>query len=63
MQPKFLVNRIPLVLCILLLFTFFGVQAHPAAATSPTYVRIVDATPDAGVISIFVDGIKVVDNV
>ena len=63
MQPTFLVRRIPLTLCILLLFALFGVQAHPAAATSPTYVRIVDATPDAGVTSIFVDGIKVVDNV
>ena len=63
MQPKFLVRRLSLALCIVVLFALFGVQAHPAAATSPTYVRIVDATPDAGVTSIFVDGTKLVDNV
>jgi Domain of unknown function (DUF4397) len=63
MQPKFLGRPISLALGILVLFALFGVQAHPAAATtSPTYVRIVDATPDAGITDMFVDGTKLVAN-
>ena len=68
MQPQFLVRRISLALGMLLLFALFGVRAHPAAASttspmsSPTYVRIVDATPDAGVTSMFVDGTQFVEN-
>jgi hypothetical protein len=68
MQPQFLVRRISLALGMLLLFALFGAQTHPAAARttspmySPTYVRIVDATPDAGITSMFVDGTQLVEN-
>src|SRR5256884_5452559 len=57
------VRRISLVLGVLALITFFSIQAKPAsAATSPSFVRIIHASPFVGTADVFVDGSKLLSS-
>ncbi|MBV9259574.1 MAG: DUF4397 domain-containing protein [Ktedonobacteraceae bacterium] len=47
---------------LLLVVVLFIGQAHFVSAESPTFVRVVDASPDASVTSIFVGGKEIVHN-
>src|SRR6266513_4164729 len=52
-------RRLSLVLGVLALIVLFGIQAKPAsAATSPSFVRIIHASPFVGTADVFVDGSK-----
>ena len=35
-----------------------GTRPLPASAANPSFVRIVDASPDVGIVAVFVDGSK-----
>src|SRR5438128_131562 len=62
-QPlALLVRRIALLLSVLALVALFGVQARPASAESPAFVRVVHASPDIGTADVFLDGTKVLSN-
>jgi len=50
--------RIFLLFGILAFFVLFGVQALPASAGAPSYVRLIQASPDVGTVDVFVDGNK-----
>src|SRR6266702_5873570 len=57
------VRRISLVLGVLALIASFGIQAKPAsAATSPSFVRIIHASPFVGTADVFVDGTKLLSS-
>ncbi len=57
------VRRISLVLGVLALIASFGIQAKPAsAATSPSFVRIIHASPFVGTADVFVDGSKLLSS-
>lgn len=49
-----------LLICLL---AFTGRQGFAASAASPSFVRIVDASPDAAVVDVFVDGKKFLGNI
>ena len=51
-------------LLTLLLLLFLGTQALPASASapSPSFVRLVNASPDVGTVDVFVDGAKFLGN-
>jgi len=56
-------RRLSLVLGVLALIAFFGTQAKPAsAATSPSFVRIIHASPFVGTADVFVDGSKLLSS-
>ena len=51
------------VLGLLALVSLFGVQARPAsAATSPSFVRVIHASPFVGTADVFVDGAKLLSS-
>ena len=50
--------RIALLFGLLAFFVLFGVQALPASAEAPSYVRLIQASPDVGTVDVFVDGNK-----
>ena len=55
----FLVCRLFLVLGmigIIAFATFFGLQQHSASAASPSYIRVIHASPFVGTADVFVDG-------
>lgn len=55
-------RRLALVLGVLALLASFGIQAKPAsAATSPSFVRIIHASPFVGTADVFVDGSMTVE--
>ena len=54
--------RIFLLFGLLAFFVLFGVQALPASAGAPSYVRLIQASPDVGTVDIFVDGAKFLGN-
>ena len=57
------VRRLALVLGVLALLASFGIQAKPAsAATSPSFVRIIHASPFVGTADVFVDGSKLLSS-
>lgn len=58
-----LVWRVALVLGLLALFALAGMRALPASAASPSFIRIVDASPDVAIVDVFVDGAKFLGNV
>src|SRR6266496_307213 len=51
-----LVRRVFLTFALLTLLLLFGTQALPVSAESPSFVRLVNASPDVGIVDIFVDG-------
>jgi Domain of unknown function (DUF4397) len=50
------------VLGLLALVSLFGVQARPASAASPSFVRIIHASPLVGTADVFVDGAKLLSS-
>src|SRR5947209_7124219 len=57
------VRRISLVLGVLALIASFGIQAKPSSqATSPSFVRIIHASPFVGTADVFVDGSKLLSS-
>jgi Domain of unknown function (DUF4397) len=54
--------RVPLVLGILFLFAGFGTQVPTASAATPSFVRIIHASPDVGTADVFVDGTKMLSS-
>src|SRR6266536_3528676 len=68
MKPKHslarLVHLIPLTLGILALLGCFGIWALPASAQaqSPSFVRIIHASPDVGTADVFLDGSKLLSS-
>jgi hypothetical protein len=42
--------------------TFFGLQRHTASAASPSYVRVIHASPFVGTADVFVDGTKLLSS-
>src|SRR6266516_4284586 len=59
-----LVRRVLLIFTLLTLLLLFGTQALPASASaeSPSFIRLVDASPDVGTVDVFVDGAKFLGN-
>ncbi len=60
-----LVCRLFLALGIMSIIAFaalFGFQRHPASAASPSYVRIIHASPFVGTADVFVDGTKLLSS-
>ncbi len=53
-----LVWRLFWLLGLLAFVVLFGVQAWPASAEAPSYVRLIQASPDVGTVDVFVDGNK-----
>jgi len=56
------VRRILLVFGVLALIASFGIQAKPASAAMPAFVRVVHASPDIGTADVFLDGNRVLSN-
>src|SRR5437899_11729884 len=57
-----LVRRVFLPCALLALLLLLGTQALPASAESPSFIRLVDASPDVGTVDVFVDGAKFLGN-
>lgn len=57
-----LVHRISLALMVFTLVALFCIQARPASAASPAFVRVVHASPNIGTADVFLDGTKVLSN-
>ncbi len=57
--------RVFLTFALLPLLLLLGTQPLPASASaaSPSFVRIIDASPDVGIVAVFVDGAKILENV
>ena len=53
-----LVRRVFLPCALLSLLLLLGTPALPASAASPSFVRLVNASPDVGTVDVFVDGKK-----
>jgi hypothetical protein len=61
----FLVSRLFLALGIIGIIAFaafFGLQQHSASAASPSYVRVIHASPFVGNADVFVDGTKLLSS-
>src|SRR5437868_1379878 len=65
MKPIYahLVRGVFLTFGLLALLLLLGTQALPASAESPSFVRLVNASPDVGTVDVFVDGAKFLSNV
>ncbi len=57
-----LVRRVFLPCALLALLLLLGAQALPAFAASPSFVRLVDASPAVGTMDVFVDSTKFLGN-
>src|SRR5260221_5771114 len=57
------VRRAFLTFALLALLLLLGTQPLPASAASPSFVRLVNASPDVGIVAVFVDGPKFLGNV
>jgi sortase (surface protein transpeptidase) len=59
------VRRVFLTFVLLPLLLLLGIQPLPASASavSPSFVRIIDTSPDVGIVAVFVDGAKFLENV
>src|SRR5450759_2175470 len=57
-------RRLLLLVAILTLLIFAGgwFSTARAAETNPAFVRIIHASPDIGIVDVFVDGTKILDN-
>ena len=61
----FLIRRLFLVLGIIGIVAFaalFSLQRHSASAASPSYVRVIHASPFVGTADVFVDGTKLLSS-
>jgi hypothetical protein len=47
---------------IIAIAAFFGLQQHSASAASPSYVRVIHASPFVGTADVFVDGTKLLSS-
>jgi hypothetical protein len=56
------IYRVPLVLGILILLAGFGTQVATVSAATPSFVRIIHASPDVGTADVFVDGAKLLSS-
>src|SRR2546421_7493117 len=56
------VRGVFLTFALLVLLLLLGPQALPASAASPSFVRLVNASPDVGTVDVFVDGAKFLGN-
>ena len=54
--------RVFLAFGLLAFLALLGAQAPPASAASPSFIRIMNASPDVGTVNIFVDGAKFLGN-
>ena len=57
-----LVRRVFLPCALLALLLLLGTQPLPAFAASPSFIRLVDASPAVGTMDVFVDGAKFLGN-
>jgi len=58
-----LARRVFLASCALFAFlALLGTQAYPVSAASPSFIRLVNASPDVGTVDVFVDGAKFLGN-
>ncbi len=54
-----LVRRVLVALCALFAFLILlGTQALPVSAASPSFIRLINASPDVGTVDVFVDGAR-----
>src|SRR6266699_3131881 len=54
--PILLVRRISLILALFAFVALFAMQTEPAAADSPSHVRVIQASPDIATVAVFLDG-------
>jgi hypothetical protein len=57
-----LVYHVSLMLGVISLIATFGLQSASAASQSPSFVRIIHASPDVGTADVFVDGAKLLSS-
>src|SRR2546426_4684660 len=57
-----LVQQLALLSGMLVLLVFLGLQPLPVSADSPSFVRIINASPDVATVDVFVDGARLVGN-
>src|SRR5260370_6254743 len=57
-----LVRHLALLSAMLTFLIFLGMRPLPVSADSPSFVRIINASPDVGTVDIFVDGATLVGN-
>lgn len=50
------------IICIIAFAVLFGTQKHSASAQSPSFVRVIHASPDVGTADVFVDGAKLLSS-
>src|SRR6516225_5202948 len=50
------------IMSIIALAALFGIQRHAASAASPSYVRVIHASPFVGTADVFVDGTKLLSS-
>ena len=50
------------IMCMIALAALFGLQRHSASAASPSYVRVIHASPFVGTADVFVDGSKLLSS-
>ena len=50
------------IMCMIAFAALFGLQRHSASAASPSYVRIIHASPFVGTADVFVDGSKLLSS-
>jgi hypothetical protein len=50
------------IMSIIALAALFGIQRHAASAASPSYVRVIHASPFVGTADVFVDGVKLLSS-
>ncbi len=61
-RSKFVLPCMIVFVVISALFLVFSVSLHPAKADSPSYVRVIHASPDIGTATVFVDGNMLLNN-
>src|SRR5260370_2358691 len=57
-----LVRQLALVSGMLTFLVFLGMRPLPVFADSPSFVRIINASPDVATVDVFVDGARLVGN-
>lgn len=55
-------GRLVLLAAVLAICMFFAMQVLPAHADTWSFVRVVHASPDAGIVDVFMDGKKILSN-
>ncbi len=62
LRSKFVLPCMVVFAVISALFLVFGVSLQPAKADSPSYIRVIHASPDIGTATVFVDGNMLLNN-